>query len=77
MVEGVDGVVGISVHNADKGRGARVVEGEHHVIVDFAGLALDLNLEDALQFDVSARLCVFGCVGGGLLNMRMSGLKKG
>ncbi len=62
MVVGVDCIVGVSIDDADEGRGARIIEGHHHVIVDFADFSLDVDLEYALEFDVSALLAVFGWV---------------
>jgi hypothetical protein len=77
LVEGIDDVIWVSVDNPDEGRGARVIVGEHHVEVDLAGLALDVYFEDALDFDVPAGLSVFGWVLACVLNMRMSGVRKG
>lgn len=76
-VEGIDLVVGIAVDDADEGGRAGEVAPQHHVVVDFAGLALDVDLEDAFQLEVPALEPVLGCVGGGVLNMRISASKKG
>jgi hypothetical protein len=77
LVEGVDRIVGVAVDNSDEGRRARIVEGHHHVVVHLTRLALDFDLEDALQLDISACLPVLGYVERCILNMRMSGVKKG
>lgn len=77
LVEGIDNVVWVSIDYPDEGRGARVIIGEHHVEVYLAGFALDFYFEDALDFDVPAGLSVFGWVLGCVLNMRMSGVRKG
>ena len=76
-VEGVDPVVGVAVDDADEGGGAGEVAPQHHVVVNFAGPALDVDLEYAFQLEVPALEPVFGCVGGGVLNIRMSASKKG
>lgn len=77
LVEGIDDVVRVPVDYPDEGRGARVIVGEHHVEIDLAGLALDVDLENALDLDVPAGLSVFGWVLACVLNMRMSGVRKG
>lgn len=77
VVEGVDLVVGVAVDDPHEGGGARELGGQHHVEVDLAGLALDFDLQNAPEFDVAFGVAALSWVGGGVLNMRMSGLKKG
>lgn len=77
LVEGIDDVIWVSVDNPNEGRRVRVIVWEHQVEVDLAGLSLDVDLEDALDFDVPAGLSVFGWVLACVLNMRMSGVRKG
>jgi hypothetical protein len=77
VVEWIDLVVGVAVDDPDEGSGARELCRQHHVEVDLAGLALDFDFEDAPEFDVAFGVAALSWVGGGVLNMRRSGLKKG
>ena len=76
-VEGVDLVVGVAVDDADERGGAGEVAPQHHVVVYFAGLALDVDLEDAFQLEVPALEPVLGWMGACVLNIRISASKKG
>jgi len=77
LVERVNSVVRVAVHNPHKRGTPRIIAREHHIEIHFASFAFDLDFQNALQLEIAAGKAFLILIAAGVLNMMMSTLKKG